>query len=55
MVRRSVAAHGGLVHDEDSFPLQAFDPQAEFTIVQRRLPHWCQAGSVCFITFRTWD
>jgi putative transposase len=37
------------------FPLQAFDPREEFAVVQRRLPHWSQAGTVCFITLRTWD
>ncbi len=37
------------------FQPQAFDPREEFTVVERRLPHWSQAGTVCFITFRTWD
>ena len=37
------------------FQPQAFDPCGEFTVVERRLPHWSQAGTVCFITFRTWD
>ncbi|MGW8256245.1 MAG: transposase [Thermoguttaceae bacterium] len=37
------------------FQPQAFDPHEEFTVVERRLPHWSQAGTVCFITFRTWD
>jgi putative transposase len=37
-------------------PLQAFDPQGEFSIIERSaLPHWTQAGTVCFITWRTWD
>ena len=35
--------------------LQFFDPQQDFTIAWRRLPHWSQAGTVCFITFRTND
>lgn len=37
------------------WPLQTFDPSAEYTIVERKLPHWSQAGSICFITFRTRD
>jgi putative transposase len=37
------------------FQPQSFDPHEEFTVVERRLPHWSQAGTVCFITFRTWD
>jgi putative transposase len=37
------------------FRPQAFDPREEFTVVERRLPHWSQTGTVCFITFRTWD
>jgi REP-associated tyrosine transposase len=37
------------------WPLQVFDPHAEFSIVERKLPHWSQAGTVCFITWRTLD
>lgn len=37
------------------WPLHTFDPHADFTIVERRLPHWQQAGAVCFLTFRTDD
>jgi type I restriction enzyme R subunit len=37
------------------WPLQMFDPEAEFTVVERKLPHWSQAGTVCFITWRTID
>lgn len=36
-------------------PLQAFDPLQEYKVVDRRLPHWSQAGTICFITYRTWD
>jgi type I restriction enzyme R subunit len=32
-----------------------FDPDAEYSVVERRLPHWSQAGTVCFITWRTDD
>jgi type I restriction enzyme R subunit len=39
-----------------SLPLRTFDRQDDFTIVARSgLPHWAQAGTICFITFRTWD
>jgi hypothetical protein len=34
---------------------QVFDPKQEFSIVQRRLPHWSQAGTLSFITWRTSD
>jgi type I restriction enzyme R subunit len=32
-----------------------FDPEAEFAVTERRLPHWAQAGTLCFLTWRTWD
>ncbi len=35
--------------------LQAFDRLQQHSVVNRRLPHWSQAGTVCFITFRAWD
>ena len=35
--------------------LHYFDPLAEFTIIERKLPHWSQAGVVSFITWRTQD
>jgi type I restriction enzyme R subunit len=35
--------------------MQVFDPKQEFTIVERRLPHWSQAGTITFVTWRTWD
>ena len=28
---------------------------ANFAVVERRLPHWSQAGAITFITWRTWD
>ena len=37
------------------FPPQAFDPRDEYSVVERRLPHWSQAGAIAFITWRTWD
>ncbi len=35
--------------------LQAFDRNQQYSVINRRLPHWSQAGTVSFITFRTWD
>ncbi len=35
--------------------LQCFDPKQDHTIAWKRLPHWAQAGTVCFITWRTAD
>ncbi len=35
--------------------IQTFQSQQDFAVVQRRLPHWSQAGTVSFITWRTWD
>ena len=35
--------------------MQTFDPDQEFAVIERRLPHWSQAGTIAFITFRTWD
>ena len=36
-------------------PFHLFDPEADVQIVERRLPHWSQAGAVCFLTWRTID
>jgi hypothetical protein len=36
-------------------PFHLFDHEAEVQIVKRRLPHWSQAGAICFITWRTLD
>jgi len=36
-------------------PLRLFEPRDEYGVVERRLPHWCQAGTVSFITWSTWD
>jgi len=35
--------------------LHYFDPRKPTGILERKLPHWSQAGVVCFITFRTND
>jgi type I restriction enzyme R subunit len=35
--------------------IQVFQPAEDYTVVRRRLPHWSQAGTLCFITWRTWD
>ncbi len=37
------------------FPLQFFDRKAEYSVIERRLPHWAQTATVCFLTWRTWD
>jgi len=34
---------------------QFFDPEGDVLISSRKLPHWEQAGTTCFITFRTDD
>lgn len=34
---------------------ECFDPVQDCAIVYRKLPHWCQAGVISFITWRTWD
>ncbi len=34
---------------------QFFDPRQDITIATKSLPHWAQAGTVCFITWRTAD
>jgi REP element-mobilizing transposase RayT len=35
--------------------VQTFDPHESYSVVWRRLPHWAQAGTLCFITWRTAD
>ncbi len=35
--------------------LQAFDPEAEFEVRERHLPHWRQEGATYFVTFRLGD
>ncbi len=42
-----------MTHDE--FPFRCFEPQADYKVVERKLPHWSQIGTICFITFRTND
>jgi len=41
--------------DEPHFPLRVFDPDEDVLATERRLPHWAQAHTLCFITWRTWD
>ena len=38
-----------------SIPFRTYDHAAEKSVVRRKLPHWCQATTLCFITWRTWD
>jgi hypothetical protein len=40
---------------EPSLPFRFFDQQADIGIVERKLPHWSQPGTVTFITWRTFD
>ncbi|MCR9295399.1 MAG: hypothetical protein NXI32_21995 [bacterium] len=35
--------------------VEFYDPRDSVTIYERKLPHWSQAGTLCFITFRTFD
>jgi REP element-mobilizing transposase RayT len=45
-------------HARSSFPRRdwsVFDPQRDIRVDERRLPHWSQSETVCFITWRTWD
>ena len=35
--------------------LQFFDPKQSYSVAWKSLPHWGQAGTVCFITWRTAD
>ena len=35
--------------------VQTFDSTQDYSVVWRKLPHWTQAGTVCFITWRTAD
>jgi REP element-mobilizing transposase RayT len=39
----------------EPFPLHLFDREAKVNVVERRLPHWAQAGAITFITWRTDD
>ncbi len=38
-----------------SLPFRFFDPEEDYLVTARHLPHWAQAGTVSFITWRTWD
>lgn len=35
--------------------IRTFDAQQEFSVFDRHLPHWSQAGALCFITWRLID
>jgi putative transposase len=35
--------------------IQAYDKNSEVLVTSRRLPHWAQAGTVTFVTWRTQD
>src|SRR5690242_16295677 len=36
-------------------PFNLFDRDADFSVFERRLPHWTQSHALTFITFRTFD
>jgi type I restriction enzyme R subunit len=40
---------------QQPLPLQSFDPRQDYSVIERRLPHWSQAGTIAFITWRAWD
>jgi putative transposase len=40
---------------EPLLPFRLFDDEADVAVVQRKLPHWSQPGTVAFITWRTFD
>jgi type I restriction enzyme R subunit len=40
---------------DSPLPFRFFDPEAGYAVIERRLPHWAQSGTVCFTTWRTWD
>jgi type I restriction enzyme R subunit len=40
---------------ELSSRVQFFDRRQDYAVVERRLPHWSQAGAIAFITWRTHD
>ncbi|MEY4484238.1 MAG: hypothetical protein RL693_1690, partial [Verrucomicrobiota bacterium] len=35
--------------------MRFYNPDDTVVVTQRRLPHWSQTGSICFITWRTHD
>ncbi len=41
--------------DKIEIPFHTFDKDAEKAVVYGDLPHWLQAETLCFITWRTWD
>jgi len=38
-----------------ALPFRFFDPDEERLVVERKLPHWSQTGTICFLTWRTED
>jgi type I restriction enzyme R subunit len=39
----------------DKADISFFDPKADWTVIERGLPHWSQDGCVCFVTWRLND
>ena len=44
-----------MASQQPELPFRVFDAEDDILFVERRLPHWSQPGTLCFITFRTWD
>jgi putative transposase len=40
---------------DNILPFRFFNATDEVAVVERHLPHWAQARTVCFLTWRTWD
>jgi putative transposase len=45
----------GLMDSPSKLQIQVFDPEQHYAVTERRLPHWSQAGTISFLTWRTWD
>lgn len=41
--------------EQPALPFRLFDPKTDVAIVERKLPHWSQPGTVAFVTWRTID
>ena len=44
-----------IVRETLPLPFHLFDRRADVWITERRRPHWSQAGTVCFLVWRTVD
>jgi REP element-mobilizing transposase RayT len=42
--------------NKGDLPFQFFDPEGDVLVtLRKKLPHWAQSGTLCLITWRTWD